>query len=494
MNKSKAFNKQIFLEDLPQNKSIKHILWTDSIYKKVHFIYDGIDDYVEIIDYEKNRKNYLTIKYNDVEFEIHSGAFKKCCLGELLNKYTSDFKIEIGTIFKDGKRDITIIDREIIPDYNKDGKLKQNKKYYKYHCNKCGFSSGEHYSIKDKIYKEELWTEESNLKQGRGCSCCSGRTLVENINSIVATDPWMIPYFQGGYDEAKKYSCNSSQRIFSICPDCLRIKDKSIAIYTIKHKHSIGCSCSDSIPYGEKLMFSILEQLGVDFQTQLSKTTFKWCQNYKYDFLFNLNGENILIEMNGRQHYEDAWDKLEKTQLNDKLKKELALKNGIKKENYIVIDCRKSELEFIKDNILKDNKLNKLFDLSKINWLKVEEFALSNLIKIACEYKRNNPEMTTNDIGMLMTYNYGTIRKWLKCGSKIGWCYYNAEEEQKKNGKENKKVEIFKNNISLGIFESLKDLERQSERLFNVRLHHSNVSAVCLGKKKSHKGFTFKYI
>ena len=57
-----------------------------------------------------------------------------------------------------------------------------------------------------------------------------------------------------------------------------------------------------------------------------------------------------------------------------------------------------------------------------------------------------------------------------------------------------KRVEIFKNEISLGIFPCTMELERQSEELFGKKLLHSSISAVCLGKRKSHKGFQFKFV
>ena len=158
-------------------------------------------------------------------------------------------------------------------------------------------------------------------------------------------------------------------------------------------------------------------------------------------------------------------------------------------------------MEWIKDNDdgVLNSKLNDIFDLNKIDWDKVEEFALSNLVKIACSYKKNSPEMTTTQIGEIMNLSKITVKIYLKQGNKLGWCNYNAKEELKKstsiNGKMNgKPVEIFKNGISLGIFPSCIELERQSENLFGVKLNNGNMSMVCKGKHKHHKGYTFKYI
>ena len=52
---------------------------------------------------------------------------------------------------------------------------------------------------------------------------------------------------------------------------------------------------------------------------------------------------------------------------------------------------------------------------------------------------------------------------------------------------------MFKNNISLGIFKSGHELDRQSKKIFNIKLDYSNISRACLNNKP-YKGYTFKYI
>lgn len=88
---------------------------------------------------------------------------------------------------------------------------------------------------------------------------------------------------------------------------------------------------------------------------------------------------------------------------------------------------------------------------------------------------------------------------YLKKGIKHKWCVYNGKEELKKsvskNGKMNgKQVEVFKDGVSVGVFESASELVRQSEKLFGVKLHNKHISAVCLDNQKKYKGFTFKYV
>lgn len=205
----------------------------------------------------------------------------------------------------------------------------------------------------------------------------------------------------------------------------------------------------------------------------------------------------MIIETHGIQHYEENknWTmSLEEVQENDKIKEQLAKDNGI--EHYIVIDCRYSELEWIKNNIL-NSELNKLFDLSNINWLKCEEFALKNIVKEVCEYWNNkNDEESTTDLGKIFGYDRTTIRNYLKKGTKLGWTSYDSEVEAKKTNKNNtKQVLVYKDNILLSEKSySVRELSRLSVKLFGVKLHSGGISEVCNGIRKHYKGFIFKYI
>ena len=154
-------------------------------------------------------------------------------------------------------------------------------------------------------------------------------------------------------------------------------------------------------------------------------------------------------------------------------------------------------LNFIKNNILK-SELSNIFDLSNIDWLKCEEFALKNIVKEVCDYW-NNTGTTSRDIGKIFKKSRTVINAYLKKGAKLGWCSYDAKEEMKRGAsirkdKNKKIVEVLKDKESLGIFSSIVELEKQSEELFGVKLIGSKISQVATGKSKSYKGFVFKYI
>ena len=49
---------------------------------------------------------------------------------------------------------------------------------------------------------------ERQILNGKRCACCSNSVVVEGINDIPTTAPWMVDYFPGGYEEAKRYTKN----------------------------------------------------------------------------------------------------------------------------------------------------------------------------------------------------------------------------------------------------------------------------------------------
>jgi hypothetical protein len=488
----------VFLDDLPRkygfgiNKNKLYFDWINSIGKQVSFIYQNISGKLDIDNYDGK---YLYIKYLDKEiYKITTNSFINGQIGGILGLITNKYKIDLGTIFKDNKRDITIIDRKI------QHKNNINYKYYNYKCNICKC--------------EELWIEESNLLKGVGCGCCSSKQIILGINTIYDKAKWMIPYI--GEENAKIYAPNSNKNIKMYCPDCEAIK--SISPNKI-FMNGFSCNiCSDNISYPERFMISLLKELGINFIPQLNKTNFKWCDKYKYDFYINnINnkGDSGIIECHGLQHYEETTRKgartLKEEQENDKTKEELAINNKIK--YYFIIDCRYSNMEFIKNSILNNNIMKFLSEkIRNVDWNKIEEYSRKSLLKLACELKRDNPDFTTTYIANIIGINRSTVRKYLKQGSKIwDWINYNPKEERiksarkigkatghnlgKKYGKmHSKKVEIFKNGVSLGIFDSCTELSNKSEVLFGVKLTISKITEVCRNVLPHHKGYIFKYI
>lgn len=379
----------------------------------------------------------------------------------------SKFKYNVGDIFKDNNRDIKIVERTKIKGLYK-SKPNEITKNYRCKCNRCE--------------SEDAWINEAHLKEGRGCPVCHSKRISIGVNDIPTTAPWMIPYFQGGYDEAKLYTKYSNKKIFPRCPDCGEVSNRSLKIGDIYTRHSIRCSCSDGVSFPEKFMMSVLKQLNIEFKPQLTKTTFSWCDKFKYDFY--ISSVDCIIETHGEQHYKDcSWGDYETIHINDKKKKSVAKQNNIK--NYVTLDCRKSELKWIKKSIMK-SILPKLFNFTEddVDWIKCEEDSYKNIVKEICNFKKDHAEMTATDITPYFNVDRSTIGKYLHKGEKLGWCTYNGC---------NKYVEVFKDGISLGKFRSAKELSSLSEKEFGVYLHPELIKRVCRKETEFYKGYYFEY-
>lgn len=319
-------------------------------------------------------------------------------------------------------------------------------------------------------------------------------------NRIYNTAYWMID-LGVSEEDARKFTKSSGKKIEVICPDCGTKKEMRIA--DIYRNKSISCICGDGISYSEKFMNNMLMQLNIKYITQLNKTTFKWCDKYKYDFY--IPEYNMIIETHGEQHFKERTINskfkrtLQEEQENDRIKKRLALKNGI--EHYIILDCRYSELDYIKNSIL-NSELADILNLSKIDWLKCEEFALKNIVKEVCDYWNQKEDWeTTSNLARVFNLDSSTIRDYLNKGCRLKWCEYSGKGESKRSayrvGKSlGKKIKVFKNGTEIydKIFNSCHELDELSEEIFGVKLNYSAISRVCRGVKPQYKGFTFKYI
>ena len=306
----------------------------------------------------------------------------------------------------------------------------------------------------------------------------SGRLNCHQCNKIIITHPYLIKYLVNEED-AYKYSYGEARIKIPIkCPDCGYEKGMRISDLI---RDGFGCPKCSTGYYPEKFMFSVFEQLlGKDFIFQLSKTTFKWCGTYKYDFYIDKIG--CVCESHGFQHYEDrvtGWGTLEERQENDKQKELLAKNSNI--EYYIVIDCRKSEMEWIKNGVM-ESWLPKLLNFKEddINWLKCHEYACSSMVKMVCNLY-NNGIKTPKLIAKELKIGKNTATRYLHQGEKLGWCDYDSKIESKDNlilmSQNNCKQVIC---LTTGeIFESIISASK------NYKIIKSNISMCCSGKAKS---------
>ena len=228
------------------------------------------------------------------------------------------------------------------------------------------------------------------------------------------------------YEDTYKIVPLSEKKYYYKCLKCGKYSSKKIQLSSLV-KNTTSCRyCSDGISIPNKFMGNILKQLNEEFITELSSKEFSGKNYFYYDFY--LPKHKMIIEMNGLQHYEECSltkRSLFEEQWNDLFKYKCA-KNHV--DNYIVIDCRYSTSEWLKENIIKE--LSDYFNLSNINWELAWEESQNRLCVKAWELY-NNGIHSTLDIGNILNLNDATIRDYLKKGKEIGVCNYSKENSKK---------------------------------------------------------------
>lgn len=398
------------------------------------------------------------------------------------------YKYNIGDRFIDKDRDIEIIDRKY--EYEKSivyGKEILNcVKWYKIKCHICGW--------------DDYWIRQMriNHKQKYKCACCNGRVVVPGINDIATIYPHKVKYFVDP-EVVRKYTSGTHQKAYTRCPECGDIRLRFIR--EVLHEEKYSCTkCGDGFSIPERFVYNVLKSCGIEFIHSLSKTTYSWCQQFIYDFY--IPRANMIIEVNGIQHYKNKFFSTVNEQfLNDVVKIKLAQANGIK--HYEIIHAQNSSYEYLV-NELSNHRLFKILgiDTSQIDFINCFKNITTSLMKTVCEDYNNNPRQSIKELAVKYDVNRQTIRKYLKRGNVIGLCQYNTEDMKKHHanvmkevGKcHSKHIEIFKDDKSLGIYESTTDLSNKSIEHFGTKLHQSEINKLCRGEIKTYKGYSFRRI
>lgn len=335
-----------------------------------------------------------------------------------------------------------------------------------------------------------------SFRTNNKCNCpyCVG-TRVNHTNCLWTTHP-QIAMLLKDKEQGHVVTHGSHKKEVFVCDKCGFEQEKSVLSVV---NQGLSCSrCSDGISYSEKFMINLLLQCELPFETQI---IFKWSRNIKhankkikgnkkYDFF--IPSLNLIIETHGDQHYNSGFNistsrDLEEENENDFIKRELAIQNGL---NYIVVDCRKSELEFIKDNILK-SELNLILPLNKINWLKCHEHACKSLVKEVCDVW-NNKTHTIKEISDEFKVSKDTVVDYLKRGNIIGLCDYNAEERKRLGWtfttySTKQVIQLTPKGEYIKTWNSLKEISSE------LGLSNSSYSAACRGERKLIGGFKWMY-
>lgn len=215
------------------------------------------------------------------------------------------------------------------------------------------------------------------------CHFCSNHKVLKGFNDLWTTHPHIAELLINKED-GFKYSQGSGIKVSWKCSSCSKYIGKKSINNTVKR--SAFCSaCSKSKSFPERIVSKILHNTNIKF---VNDRSFYWSKKKRYDFY--LPFYNLIIETHGEQHYRNTFfkDSLEYQVLNDSIKRELALKNGI--DNYVELDCRLSSFEYIKRQI-DQSELPKI--LGKINYKIDFNFSdsedISSVIRLHKEGKSN---------------------------------------------------------------------------------------------------------
>lgn len=427
--------------------------WSNSIGTIIEIVDDDTKESVKvpIVKYEKTGARPIYVKYMGNEIPISTNHIEILKGDKIFGKYNGDFRFKIGDVINN----IEIIDRKNI----------DNCKKYQYRCLECG---------------EIGWIDETYLKLKAND--------FKHRCTIPITAPWMIPYFSGGYEEAKKYTHSSAKRIYPICPNCKNQSKKSVMIKSLYQMKSFQCICNDNISYGEKFFISFLEQLNIDFIHQYSLKGLRKI----YDFY--IPSLNAIVEIHGEQHYIDVpffEVTHQKEQENDELKMQYALSHGISK--YIVIDARKSNKEWLKEHILS-SELSELFDCASIDWDACHRFTLKNRIFEVCEYimKHSTQALREHDLECYMKKFHikrFTLNHYIKMGNEnFEWCDIKIKK------KHDKTIEIIKDEKVIGTGHTYVEVAKYIKERDNIILLETEIRHVCIGDYKQYKGYKFRIV
>lgn len=204
----------------------------------------------------------------------------------------------------------------------------------------------------------------------------NSHTIYDHMQNTAAQQDLIIMGWRGVNNKVK-FKCNKCNQLFEvwpsknfsgICPICQKTWNKwSVGqaekqiqdlfgdeyqilsfystndIATIKHKcgcifrrryadfiRSKGCpKCKTNRSKGEQIIEAFLQQMRIPF---VSQKRFSDLPKYSFDFMVLLNDQMVLIEFNGRQHYEETYfftDTLETIQKRDQIKQQYCLDRGI---------------------------------------------------------------------------------------------------------------------------------------------------------------------
>jgi hypothetical protein len=336
----------------------------------------------------------------------------------------------------------------------------------------------------------------------RHCPICNNKRVLRGFNDVATTHPETLHYFNDAND-AYTHTWGSRDRVLIKCPVCGHLQLCNI-VKVINGEYRCQ-ACSDGISFANKFIMcflsQILNQTNINFYFE---KIFDWSRNLnihnnnnkemrRYDFYIEHN-DGIIIEAHGRQHYEDGFGEFDGGRTlddeieNDQFKKILALSNGIRDENYVVLDCRYSTLDHIRSSIMNSilpDVLN--FNEKDVDWDLCVEMAMKSNVSRVVELWNSGVRNYT-ELAKRLHVARVTIYEYLRTAASIGLCDYVVNE---KSVMKSKPI-ICENNGF--IFASAIDFEKNSEQIFGRYIPRHYVYNAIRNKKQQDEDVLIRQI
>lgn len=470
------YRKLIYLTPFPKNH-LGYIQWEQSIGKTFTFKLEGLDKIhtLKLVNYSSSSKINVcvddAIYFDEYRWRLSEGTFV--------------YKLGMmGCIFKYNIGDV-VDDLEIL-------------KYVR--MRNCNTRFGYLVKCIHDGYIYEIRADILNSHKTRRCPVCVNQKIIKGVNSVSTTNPELVRWFKNKED-ADNISRHSTQYSLFKCPYCGN--EFKYQLNAIPEGQDPPCRCKKDISYAEKMMRNIFEQLDINYTYQLSKKHFIWCQNYRYDFYFVLNGNQYIVEMDGglghgNVNYIGEVDTEGKYV--DNIKNDLANKHNI---TLIRIDCfykaLEERFEYIKNNILISD-LKNILNLSSIDWNEVKKSSDNPLLYQVC--KLYNENYTIIDIIKELKIGKNTVLRKLRTGASIGIVDYNPKTEyqnymhSKYNGSQLGRaipIKVYKDNSLIGIFCSISNFEKMASSAIGEKVDRHLISQALKNGTTYKSKYTFSY-
>lgn len=248
------------------------------------------------------------------------------------------------------------------------------------------------------------------IKNNQGlCPCCEGNMIIKGFNTFGDKYPDLVKYLKNK-EYAYKYSYGSGEKVKVKCCECGM--ENNISLNHLSERGFSCPICSDKVSLPNRILRAFLKSVSKQIEEYGFEKRFNWSQGKIYDGYFIKDHQGYLVEMQGEQHYKDAWNSKENTQNNDKLKEKLAKENGFK---LIIINCKNSDFNYIKNNIM-NSELGNLFSIRKRNWDTIfKEVTSSLIIKVAELY--NKGTISPTQIGKELKIHRKTAQNYIEKAS-----------------------------------------------------------------------------